>query len=747
MGVIRVTDRQTGEEFALEEGSFDPERHQLVAGQTVLVDAAGGEGEAAALALTEDELARQSFERIGVDRELELVEEAVKEERHGGLTNALGQGVRGALSAFTLGGSELLVRPDTELEREEERENREVNQQYFAGGEFVGGLGSAFLPGSQLRFLRGLSRLSPAAQTSALAGHIAARGSQTAFSRIGRAALGGSIDGAATSVGNLVADEALRENPNFSAEALADAAGMGALLGGTIAGGFKGAAIGAREARERLAKRLADPGAESVTRPAQEAIGAATVPFADVTSKSMRTKAPARFGDLVGHVDDQSRRAITAVMEEIPDVTNRLATLGVEPGVRNQAKAALERAASRYADAATEAKRWTTDALEQMGVRDVASLDLDRVARELPEGLDERAALALARLDDAAMDFQAQLRPLENLVDRGEAELVASGATAESARGIGARVTGLLRDTVRGDGRLATALGAVEAARDIGLEVPGGLPTVSDIPVVGDALGLYVRYKAGTNGLRRIGVLPSTGQTRAASAVNRARDRITRAVGSVALSTTARTLARKAPSMIANEIRELDAQSYTQIAERAQIANADTPDLALAAAQTAVRARAYLVANAPKNPYRDAPFQVPWAPTADEAQLWQRRADAVADPLGAVEASMSEPYPDLEAEALREVYPEIYAAARADLLERAPEITAELPDHRLQALGRAYRVPLTINQLPNYPRPGTTIQPSPPPTATDIARGPGPTTSPSVTTELTAESARARQLV
>jgi len=747
---ITVVDLATGADLAIAEDAFDPEFHRLKPGQHVAVDPgaiSGAEGEAAALELTEEEIRRQSFDRISADRELEITRAAVRKERHGGLTNTLLEGVRGVGAGLTQNLSELALAGTTRLEREEQRDRRAENATAFAVGELAGGVGGALLPGSQARFLVGLGRLSPAARLSAISGQIAARGTKP-LSRVGAQALGGAVEGAATGVGSFLAREALEEDPEFSASAIVSAAGIGGLLGGGIGGGIGLAGEATRAVRSRLARRLAgdvdeiDPAAFAALD--QPALSGRGLTFEEVVSKRSQQRTGEALGDLATHIDDQGTRAFTAQGDDLARLGSRLDDLPIPPQVRQEVVDATQSAATRHQAAANSAQEWLRDAGEHLGDINLATASPDVLARALPDELEDRGALVLAQLDETGAELTALERSVGSAIDEGNTIAAqAAGGDAAATTGIRDRVGQLFRGRLGGVRQAAeTTLGAAEFAREAGVDV--GIPSVGDIPVVGDALSIWVRFRAGANALRKTGVLPATAQTRAASAVNNTRSQVARAVAKVAVSATTRRIGRRTPVVVASQIADLRSQTPEMIAERATAVTRGVPTLAPAAIGATVRARDYLVEHAPKSPYQDAPFAVSWAPTEEQRHLWQRRVDAVANPVGAVTSTMREPYPDLEAEVLREVYPAIYEAARTNLRDEINRLRKKLPEHRLLALGRAYRLPMSISQLPGYPTAQTSQQLQPPPQATDIARGPGPTTSPSVTTELTADQARAR---
>lgn len=747
-----------------------PDEEPLDIGQVIITE----EG-----TLTPEEFARREAaaaevgglgapERIEDAVLLEQERRRVEERTHGDLGSVVETGLRQAAAGATFGVSNLLLSSE---QRERARIQNRTNETTAALSELSGGLVPGLFVGGTGAAAT-LARLTPAGRTAALAGRVAS-GGRGLVGRVLSGAAAGAIEGAAQGVGAHLARETLEENPDFSAESLAGAAGLGLLLGGGVGGGIGLGTEAGRAIRGRLARKLARESGEPidpalfgaldeperlgvggladgdgffVTRRAgtvrQQAI-AEDVGFSDVVSRKTREGAADAWGSLAGHIDNQGNRAMAAQVDDLGVLASGLDNLQLAPATRQSALDAMEGASTRHLQAANEARAWLSDAADELGDINLATTTPEALSKALPDELEHRGALVLAQLDETGTEMSAIQQSLSEAIAEGN-QLAAQGAAPEAIQGgLGSRIRAIAQG--RGGVRRAaeTVLGASEFAAEVGVDVPG-VPSVRDIPVIGEALSLWVKFRAGTNAAQRVGVLPSSPTTRAAAAVNLTRQNIASAVGRIAASAAARKVASRSAPVVARQIEQLRSQSPEAVAERAHATVAASPELAAMAGATAQRAHQYLLDNAPENPLAGVPGAPKWQPNETQREFWQRRVDAVASPVSAVKATLKEPFPDLEAEVLREVYPQIYEAARSDLIAQSDDLVKKLPLHRREAIGRAYHVPLTISQMPGYPT-GHTVAPTPTaPQPTDLSRGPGPTRSPSVTTEMTGDEAAAR---
>lgn len=89
-----------------------------------------------------------------------------------------------------------------------------------------------------------------------------------------------------------------------------------------------------------------------------------------------------------------------------------------------------------------------------------------------------------------------------------------------------------------------------------------------------------------------------------------------------------------------------------------------------------------------------------WQPSSFEMAKFARYVAAVEDPAGVVERVADGSLTPEDAEALREVYPEMYAEARNDLIRQIPAIQQTLPYHRQIALSIFFDVPVHPSMQP-----------------------------------------------
>jgi hypothetical protein len=265
------------------------------------------------------------------------------------------------------------------------------------------------------------------------------------------------------------------------------------------------------------------------------------------------------------------------------------------------------------------------------------------------------------------------------------------------------------------------ALGAVEI-----LGLPG-MPSVSDLPVVGPLLGAWLKYRTLKAALgRKMGRVPATADNRVAALASRTRDRIARAVDrSVgAMSRGGKYATRLLPpaaGILANRIyddgepspkkgapiteltaarvRELAAYVHTPGAierdVRRELRDVVDPDIIAAAEKHRRAAMEYLLANAPKGPEQGLINTVKWQPSPAQAMSFARRVEAVSDPASVYERlAQQQAMLSLEAaEALRAVYPQLFAQAQQRVMERLAESPKSIPYRQRVQMSLLYKLP------------------------------------------------------
>lgn len=712
---VLVTDRETGAQRYIPQTTFDPAQHELAPEQVATVAPLGGDEFAVGQEVTERAVAGGLIEGVSPEARAELTREQVAADVFDSTSNTVEQGLRGLGAGATLGVSEMLLRPDDPFARERERRERSVASGAFSAGELAG----AILPGlvsGGAGSLGTLARLSPAGRLSAHTARIAARGSGVA-QRVGFSAAAGAVEGAAQGVAQHLAREALNENPELSAEALASSAVVSGLVGAAAGGALPVFGAGLR----RLRKRRPQPVAEAIEAP--DALAALERPqladavgFDVLVSESVQRKTGDALGDLLAHVDDVSARASAAKTDDIPALLSQADDLGLDPALRAELSDALAVASDDLARASRQARDWGARTTAELGVDNLAKLTPEVAAKQLPDVLDDLGADVLADLDDATARMDTIKSAVQNSLAEaaGEANAVAAAGDPAAVLPASDRAPGIaqrIRDAITGRAGGVTdiagsALGAAELARDVGVDVP----TIRDVPGVGGAIALWARWKAGANALRKVGVLPASSSTRAAASVNDTRRRLQgfaaragHGVARASLSPLGKQIARRSPSVVAREIARIRATSSATVAADASDAVGQmAPQAAAAAAAAAARAHEYLRSQAPANPLAGTIAEDDWRPTPVELLEWETTARAVRDPIAAIESSLVDPFPDRALDAVKAVYPAMFAEARQRLQLESERLRRNLPHGRLQAMGRVFELPLTISQQPGY---------------------------------------------
>lgn len=280
--------------------------------------------------------------------------------------------------------------------------------------------------------------------------------------------------------------------------------------------------------------------------------------------------------------------------------------------------------------------------------------------------------------------------------------------------------------------------GKVGAAEGVGvlemMDIPG-MPSVSDLPVIGPFLGAYLKFRVAKAAMGRMaGRIPATADAKVAALAARTRDRIAKAVDrSLNLAETGakatRFAAPKLAKIVAPRIyddgqpdvekgasiaatvavrtRELAAYVSTPGAieadVRKQMAGVTDPDLIAQAEKHRRMAMEYLLQNAPKLPTPGPLSKHKFLPSAGAAMSFARRVQAVNDPVSVFEQIDNErALLSLEmAQTLRAVYPTLFMQAQTRMMMKAAEIKQTVPYRTRIQMSLLYDVPLDASMDPD----------------------------------------------
>lgn len=629
-------------------------------------------------ALTEEEqrvreAAGTAAARVSAGDIANIAEQQVLEEVYGDLGDEVVTAAEGLVRGATFGLSDLLV------DSEEARLRAQVNP-YISGGSTLAG---AVVPGlfsGGVGTAGTLARLTPTGRLAALTARVAAGGGTTGV-RVLRGLSAGAIEGLAAGAGDYVSRVALDVEPEFSAEALLQSAGMGALLGGAVGGAFTGVELGAARAAKALRRteKLSDAALPDIAAPTAKPRSQRK--YRDILGDPDAGALSDEFGRMAKTIDDARSPRIAAELDELLNNPAVGAQLGDRaPDVRSRIVDLVQ----AQQDAAEAAGQWAQRYLYATGTGATEDLTLGAVAKaraagDIPEELDDLGAAALARLDEARSKVEAVRTDLASLMPP-------TVPTPPVAPSLGQRITDLG----------ATVVGGLETAQDLGIGPGAGL---RNIPVVGELLGGFMQLRMGAKALRKLGVLPETKAVAAAASVQSARDTIADTIKRAATAPITKALVKRtARKVTSGQLRDVVA------AERAAVETAGetTSAVTSAAVATATRAAQYLQSVEPKNPYQGSVFGEKWTPTAQQEIDYLRRESTVVDPLAAIERVMTSPFNLLEAEALKAVYPALYAHVQAELSRQAATLAKTLHPDRAKAIGMAFKVPLHVTLLPGY---------------------------------------------
>lgn len=317
------------------------------------------------------------------------------------------------------------------------------------------------------------------------------------------------------------------------------------------------------------------------------------------------------------------------------------------------------------------------------------------------------------RMADAAAADRTVVEP--GIAERMRAERPAapsppSPAATPATAPPAAKSSGLL-------GKAANVATALEVLHALGVHTPA----LSAIPVIGPVLGVFLRARAVLGILgRKGGSIPGSTENLIASKAAATRDRIAAAtktlvttgikVGKVAGPATAVVLSTKLfpggkdgtskdPQVLYHARMDEIARALqpgalqAALADRVQTSDPTVLDAVIAQVQRGID---FLNKKAPKQTV--IPGLVPgdgvWKPSKAALDEWAKYVRAVNDPASVLEDLARGKITMEGAEALRVVYPALFAEAQRRLLEGAPQMRKTLPYPMRVAISIMYRIPL-----------------------------------------------------
>lgn len=378
--------------------------------------------------------------------------------------------------------------------------------------------------------------------------------------------------------------------------------------------------------------------------------------------------------------------------------------------------------AKAYSDAGNDAVRKASD-------RTTRALEDHEVFGPTGPSAKDRIAGAKARANDAARHYDSAS------ADASEAKAEASKASAKLGASEKARRAALKTDARAttagkvGSGVATTALGLDEV-----LNIPG-MPKLSDLPVVGPLLGMFLKFRLLKKALGgSMGKIAATADNRVAALAARTQDRVMRAVdrsvGALAaggkysvriVPPVAGILAariydngqptppKSAPigEQAAARIKELSDYVNTPGAierdVRGQLADVVDPDVIAAAEKQRRAMMQYMLDNAPKMPEQGIIPTVKAQPSPAEAMAFARRLDAVNDPAGVYERlAAKNAMLSLEAaDALQNVYPQLFQQAQQRVIQKIAEANGTIPYRTRVQMTLLYKLPFDAALSPD----------------------------------------------
>lgn len=355
----------------------------------------------------------------------------------------------------------------------------------------------------------------------------------------------------------------------------------------------------------------------------------------------------------------------------------------------------------------------------------------DRARAELVTELGDAAPpAAKAQVDEYAKAVDDRATKATERTAQAADEVASAGSAAKKGKGRGKAPA----PADEGSGALGKAADVGALLEGLGMAGVNLGPDVDKIPIIGPLLGLYLKARAAKAVLGRLGgKVPATAEARAASRAAGTRDRIASAVdrmleGSAKVARRASSAAAKvAPRAAAlghtlfddgvkrgapaneieaalHRIEELAAAQANpdgvRMAVRRTMRDAIDPSLVSAVEATVLRKLEYLAEHMPKAPPPSLLGRKAWKPSKTEVERFARRVRAAESPASVFEDLANGTITSEAADTLREVYPELYGEAQMRLIERAGEVTEELPYQYGVKLSLLFTAPLLASMRP-----------------------------------------------
>lgn len=368
-----------------------------------------------------------------------------------------------------------------------------------------------------------------------------------------------------------------------------------------------------------------------------------------------------------------------------------------------------------------------------------------------------------------ASDYKAAVAGKESQVATATADAtheLGKAADVISLGGATVKAPGATRGVLKG---LADAGGVVEMLNALGIHTfdPG------NIPVVGPLLSMFLKARVAAKVFRRMGgKIPETAETMIASKAAATRQRVVDAVdrmtetgaraagkaivpGAAAAAALGHTLfapaGEKPRAAKGTPLEQFHARAAEVVASQAPGAVRDavrarvgaTGELFDHIVDAAERKLTFLASKLPQPQGPAIAGTPPWVPSRSQITSFARYVHGSEDPAAVIEHAASGGSVTVEeVEAVAACYPELYAAAQRQLIERVARPDAQLSYKRRVQLSTLFRVPLDRSAEPAYAQwLQQTYQPNPtaqPPTAapgTPTIQGPvdlGARTSPAL---------------
>jgi hypothetical protein len=621
-------------------------------------------------------LALEHGARLATEQEIsegrrEQIEQDIREESFGGVRGALAVGIEGAASSLTLGGTRaaagLIGGDEATAAIRAGKEHRPI-------ASAVGEIGGAVVPALATGGALGATRLGRA--LAATPAGAAARTGQALAARGGIRAAGTGLaaEGAFVGAGHALGEMAISEDP-LSIQQIAAGLGKGALFGAVVGGtaglATKAASKGLSRWREARRAPAAGPGDDVVA--GVQSLRASMREVGDLhplTAGAAKGSAVREASGMLGRSGKQLRS-----LADLPE------SFAKAPW---KAREALERQAQALGKLADEAP----------AIR----------AQLAAEG---RLSGARAQALDALPDLQAKNAALRESVE------AASEAAKAGKSSLGQQIA---------QQQLAGTAAGMFAGGPLGAIVGMAAPKLAGKLVDGIAKRLG---KVGAEVGDRVGTAIDAALTVAAGAT-KAAARATPAAASKVLGearlgeTRRERLPRPGETKILTAFRDRAAEIHEQVGigpdgqprvtpqARERIAQQLEPIAAvspvLADQIEAVQARKleFLARTMPKSP--GLGMQIgpdTWRPSDFDLASFARRVAAVEDPASVIERVADGSLTPEDAEALREVYPELYSDMRRQIVERLPELREQLPYERRLMLSIFFGVPVDPAMEPN----------------------------------------------